>query len=304
MVAEGLPNKLIARRLEISEKTVKAHLTSVFRQIGVTDRTQAALWAERHGVRRGVLGPMSDCGLSRPRHDRRMMSPPMTVALALGVLARSSRRRLPRVADAETTIERRCGARARARARARRRCACARTTADPGRARDRDRPPRVDVGRDPAARTADRLPGNPANTEQRLARAQAAVPDWLGSDTVVARATGPRRDMPRRGNAVGLLPSLRHTGFDEEGRTRVHPQARSSGAHGRADPRALPRPAGREAAPQGQRDAFYAPVLPRHDAVAPVCDGGVAQARHRRLVPRPGSSTLREIPDDPGRVAR
>ena len=50
MVVAGLPNKLIARRLGISEKTVKAHLTSVFRQIGVTDRTQAALWAERNGL--------------------------------------------------------------------------------------------------------------------------------------------------------------------------------------------------------------------------------------------------------------
>ena len=50
LVAEGLPNKLIARRLEISEKTVKAHLTSVFQRIGVTDRTQAALWAQRHGI--------------------------------------------------------------------------------------------------------------------------------------------------------------------------------------------------------------------------------------------------------------
>ncbi|MDQ6607481.1 MAG: response regulator transcription factor [Actinomycetota bacterium] len=50
LVAEGLPNKLIARRLEISEKTVKAHLTSVFAQIGVSDRTQAALWAQRHNV--------------------------------------------------------------------------------------------------------------------------------------------------------------------------------------------------------------------------------------------------------------
>jgi DNA-binding NarL/FixJ family response regulator len=49
-VAEGLPNKLIARRLEISEKTVKAHLTSVFAQIGVTDRTQAALWAQRNNI--------------------------------------------------------------------------------------------------------------------------------------------------------------------------------------------------------------------------------------------------------------
>ena len=50
LVAEGLPNKLIAQRLDISEKTVKAHLTRVFQQIGVTDRTQAALWAERQGL--------------------------------------------------------------------------------------------------------------------------------------------------------------------------------------------------------------------------------------------------------------
>jgi DNA-binding NarL/FixJ family response regulator len=51
LLLEGLPNKLIARRLGISEKTVKSHLTSVFRQLGVTDRVQAALWAERQGLR-------------------------------------------------------------------------------------------------------------------------------------------------------------------------------------------------------------------------------------------------------------
>jgi DNA-binding NarL/FixJ family response regulator len=50
LVAEGLPNKQIARRLGISEKTVKAHLTKVFEAIGVTDRTAAALWAHRNGV--------------------------------------------------------------------------------------------------------------------------------------------------------------------------------------------------------------------------------------------------------------
>jgi DNA-binding NarL/FixJ family response regulator len=50
LLVEGLPNKLIARRLEISDKTVKSHLTRVFREIGVTDRTQAALWAQRHGI--------------------------------------------------------------------------------------------------------------------------------------------------------------------------------------------------------------------------------------------------------------
>jgi len=50
LLVEGLPNKLIARRLEISEKTVKSHLTRIFRELDVTDRTQAALWAERHGT--------------------------------------------------------------------------------------------------------------------------------------------------------------------------------------------------------------------------------------------------------------
>jgi DNA-binding NarL/FixJ family response regulator len=54
LVGAGLPNKLIARRLEISEKTVKAHLTQVFAQLGVTDRTQAALWLERNGLPESV----------------------------------------------------------------------------------------------------------------------------------------------------------------------------------------------------------------------------------------------------------
>jgi DNA-binding NarL/FixJ family response regulator len=48
LVAAGLANKLIARKLSISERTVKAHLTSVFAQLGVSDRTQAALWAREH----------------------------------------------------------------------------------------------------------------------------------------------------------------------------------------------------------------------------------------------------------------
>ena len=49
-LSKGLPNKLIARELGISEKTVKTHLTRVFQQIGVTDRTQAALWAKERGL--------------------------------------------------------------------------------------------------------------------------------------------------------------------------------------------------------------------------------------------------------------
>lgn len=50
LVRRGLANKQIARRLGISERTVKAHLTSVFASIGVVDRTQAAVWAERRGL--------------------------------------------------------------------------------------------------------------------------------------------------------------------------------------------------------------------------------------------------------------
>src|SRR3954469_4134765 len=48
LARKALANKQIARRLGISERTVKAHLTSVFQRIGVADRTPAAIWAERN----------------------------------------------------------------------------------------------------------------------------------------------------------------------------------------------------------------------------------------------------------------
>ena len=50
LVAEGLANKEIARRLSISEKTVKAHLNNVFAKLDVHSRTQAALEAIRSGI--------------------------------------------------------------------------------------------------------------------------------------------------------------------------------------------------------------------------------------------------------------
>ena len=50
LVIDGYANKQIARRLGITEKTVKGHLTNLFQRIGVSDRTQAALWAERTGI--------------------------------------------------------------------------------------------------------------------------------------------------------------------------------------------------------------------------------------------------------------
>jgi DNA-binding NarL/FixJ family response regulator len=50
LLAQGRPNKLIARRLDIAEQTVKNHLSHIFQTLGVTDRTQAALWAQRNGL--------------------------------------------------------------------------------------------------------------------------------------------------------------------------------------------------------------------------------------------------------------
>ncbi len=50
LVGRGLANKQIGRILGISERTVKAHLTSAFSRIGVSDRTSAALWVQRNLV--------------------------------------------------------------------------------------------------------------------------------------------------------------------------------------------------------------------------------------------------------------
>jgi DNA-binding NarL/FixJ family response regulator len=50
LVATGLSNRLIARELALSEKTVKAHVSAVLSKLGVADRTQAALYAVRSGL--------------------------------------------------------------------------------------------------------------------------------------------------------------------------------------------------------------------------------------------------------------
>jgi DNA-binding NarL/FixJ family response regulator len=48
LITRGMANKQIARALNISDSTVKAHVGSIFQRIGVADRTSAALWAERN----------------------------------------------------------------------------------------------------------------------------------------------------------------------------------------------------------------------------------------------------------------
>ena len=55
LIGRGFPNKLIARELGLSEKTVKAHVGRVLSKLEVTDRTQAAVLA----VRAGLVDPRS-----------------------------------------------------------------------------------------------------------------------------------------------------------------------------------------------------------------------------------------------------
>jgi NarL family two-component system response regulator LiaR len=50
LVARGLSNKAIARECDVSEKTVKTHVSNILGKLGVNDRTQAALWAVREGL--------------------------------------------------------------------------------------------------------------------------------------------------------------------------------------------------------------------------------------------------------------
>jgi DNA-binding NarL/FixJ family response regulator len=49
-LAGGLTNKQIAEAMHISSETVKDHVQRIFVKIGVTDRTQAAVWAVRNNL--------------------------------------------------------------------------------------------------------------------------------------------------------------------------------------------------------------------------------------------------------------
>ena len=49
-ICEGMRNKEIARKLYISDATVAHHLTSIYRKLGLTDRTELLLYAHRNGL--------------------------------------------------------------------------------------------------------------------------------------------------------------------------------------------------------------------------------------------------------------
>ena len=50
LLSEGRSNRSIAQHLYLSEKTVKAHLAAIYRKLGVTNRTQAAMMARKLGI--------------------------------------------------------------------------------------------------------------------------------------------------------------------------------------------------------------------------------------------------------------
>jgi len=72
---DGLPNKMIARNLNMTETTVKVHLKALLRKINARNRTQAAIWGmtntpraePMHGMRPGLLNgtPSFDSGYSQ-----------------------------------------------------------------------------------------------------------------------------------------------------------------------------------------------------------------------------------------------
>ena len=47
-LTDGAPNKVIARKLDVAEATVKVHVKAILRKIGAANRTQAAMWATTH----------------------------------------------------------------------------------------------------------------------------------------------------------------------------------------------------------------------------------------------------------------
>jgi DNA-binding NarL/FixJ family response regulator len=97
LLAMGLSNRLIARNLDISEKTVKNHLSSIYPKIGATDRIQAALYARDTGLADpGKVTPSAPASTTVRKKDAPPAGPALTAReqSVLGLLAMGLSNRL------------------------------------------------------------------------------------------------------------------------------------------------------------------------------------------------------------------
>ena len=98
LLCEGLPNKLICRALDISAGTVKAHISSILRELGVGSRLQAVVEARR----RGLLGANGEG--PRQLHSAGQARP---AAPSLSALGHARRRTDPATGGRENNAKRR-----------------------------------------------------------------------------------------------------------------------------------------------------------------------------------------------------
>ena len=65
-VAAGLSNQAVGKHLWVTEHTVKFHLTNIYRKLDVTNRTEAARWAQKHGLVEDLVadGALASAGLA------------------------------------------------------------------------------------------------------------------------------------------------------------------------------------------------------------------------------------------------
>jgi DNA-binding CsgD family transcriptional regulator len=88
LLCEGLPNKLISRRLNISAATVKCHISRILDELGVSSRLQAVVVAARSGLigavpaERAIPAIAARSDVQRDAHGNHSMTPAFLAALA------------------------------------------------------------------------------------------------------------------------------------------------------------------------------------------------------------------------------
>lgn len=70
LLAEGDSNRVLARRLGIAERTLRAHITSLTRKLGIRSRLQAALFALRHRDTLAAAGDADGGAAARAERER------------------------------------------------------------------------------------------------------------------------------------------------------------------------------------------------------------------------------------------